>query len=226
LFRRITDFADEWAVERKSTVRPWHGVRVGLLFGPAARVGVITLALGALALPADAQREPHGAIQVETWPLVDIVTEPERAPDRTLADVQLGSQVRLTAFQVALRTDDALAIRLVRLITRTDGDLHRLVGQLESVTEDTIVVSAGLLPRPLRLSLTDVDLIEARGGRYEWAGAKRGAEIGSFSGGLLLALIYRNGWAALLGSLIGAAPGAAIGAAVGAPDWEPVRTPD
>lgn len=182
---------------------------------------VTFLALLLLALPARAQ-QPSGAIPVDSWPRVEIVVEPERAPERTLAEVDPGSPVRLTAFQVALRTDEALAVRILRLVTRTDGDLHRVVGELESVHGDSIVIQTGLLTRPLRLALGDVDMIEARGGRYEWAGAKRGAEIGALSGGLLFGLLYRNGWAALLGSVVAAAPGAAIGAAVGAPDWEPV----
>ncbi len=193
-------------------------------FHSTAPLAAVIIALGILANPAHAQREPHGPIQVDPWPPVQIAAEPELAPDRTLAELPAGSAVRITAFQVALRTDEALAIRIIRLVTRTDGDLHRLVGELESVEGDTLVLSAGLVPRPLRLPLTEIELIEARGGRYEWAGAKRGAEIGAFSGGVLFAVLYRNGWAALLGSLIGAAPGAAIGAAVGAPDWEPVST--
>jgi hypothetical protein len=182
----------------------------------------VALALGVLAAPAMAQQDARLVGGAGPWPL--IVVEPERAPDRRLAELAPGTPVRVTAFQVALRTDEALALRLVRLVTRTDGDLHRVVGELESVAADSIVLSAGLVPRPLHLALTEIDLLEARGGRYEWAGAKRGAEIGALSGGLLFAIIYRNGWAALLGSLIGAAPGAAIGAAVGASDWEPVRT--
>jgi hypothetical protein len=181
------------------------------------------LVLGLLAAPARAQTEP-GPIRVEAWPPVQIVVEPERAPDRALLDVVPGSPIRVTAFQVSLRTEEALAIRLLRLVTRTDGDLHRVVGELESLDGDTIVISTGFVPRPLRLSLSEIDLVEARGGRYEWAGAKRGAEIGALSGGVLMAVIYRNGWAALLGSVLGAVPGAAIGAAVGASDWEPVRT--
>jgi hypothetical protein len=182
-------------------------------------VMVLGIAIALLATPdtVHAQQERHGPIRVE------IVVEPERAPERTLTELTPGAPVRVTAFQVALRTDEVLALRLARLVTRTDGDLHRVVGQLESLTGDSIVINTGLLPRPLALSLAEVDLIEARGGRYEWAGAKQGAEIGALSGGLLFALIYRNGWAALLGSILGAAPGAAIGAAVGAPDWEPVQ---
>jgi hypothetical protein len=187
-----------------------------------------TVAMPALILalllpgPALAQQEPREPIRRDAWPPPQIVVEPERAPERTLDGLSPGSPVRLTAFQVALRTDEPLAVRLIRLVTRTDGDLHRVVGDLESVAGDTLTILTGLVHRPLSLPLADIDLIEARGGRYEWAGAKRGAEIGAFSGGLLFALLYRNGWAALLGSVVGAAPGAAIGAAVGAPDWEPV----
>jgi hypothetical protein len=190
--------------------------------GPTGLLLAVVLAGGLLAGPAMAQQDARVVGGTGPWPL--IVVEPERAPDRALADLAPGTPVRVTAFQVALRTDEALALRLVRLVTRTDGDLHRVVGELESVAADSIVLSAGLIPRPLRLSLAEIDLLEARGGRYEWAGAKRGAEIGALSGVVLFALIYRNGWAALLGSVIGAAPGAAIGAAVGASDWEPVRT--
>jgi hypothetical protein len=202
--------------------RPAVGGRanIGGLFG------AVSLALILLALPAHAQQEGQSSVRVETRPPLHGTVEPERAPVRALADLAPGAPLRLTAFQVALRTEEPLAIRLVRLVTRTDGDLHRLVGLLESVAGDTIVVTAGLVPRPLRLPLAEIELVEARGGRYTWAGAKRGAEIGAFSGGLLFALLYRNGWAALLGSVVGAAPGAALGAAVGASDWEPVRPGD
>ncbi|CAN5620100.1 hypothetical protein BH23GEM9_BH23GEM9_26680 [soil metagenome] len=55
------------------------------------------------------------------------------------------------------------------------------------------------------------------------AGAKRAADRGP-RGGVIFALIYRNDWAVLLGSLVGAAPGTGIVAAVGASGWEPVRT--
>lgn len=189
----------------------------------AAMVLGIAIALLLTAGAVDAQQEQHGPIRVESWPRVEIVVEPERAPERTLTEMAPGAPVRVTAFQVALRTDEVLALRLARLVTRTDGDLHRVVGTLESVVGDTIVISTGLPARPLALSLAEVNLIESRGGRYEWAGAKQGAEIGAVSGGLLFAVIYRNGWATLLGSILGAAPGAAIGAAVGAPDWEPVQ---
>jgi hypothetical protein len=193
--------------------------------GSAAVVGASGVALLAL-LPAavEAQREQHGPVRVDAWP--EIIVEPEGAPLRALGDVAPGTPVRISAFQVTLRTDEALPVRLLRLVTRTDGDLHRLVGVLDSVAGDTLIVTTGVIPRPMRVPLHEVRMLEAKGGHYEWAGAKRGAELGAFTGGVLFAVLYRNGWAALLGSVIGAAPGAAIGAWAGAPDWEPVGIKD
>jgi hypothetical protein len=200
------------------------GVRPSLRALLAAAACAAGLAALGAALPgaAEAQREPHGPVRVDAWP--EIVVAPEGAPLRALADVAPGTPVRVSAFQVALRTDEPLAVRLVRLVTRTDGDLHRVVGVLDRVAGDTLILTTGVVPRPMRLPLGEVAMLEAKGGHYEWAGARQGAQVGALTGGVLLAVLYRNGWAALVGSVIGAAPGAAIGAWAGAADWEPVRT--